>query len=333
MKKIYDDQLIIVTGAMGFIGSGVVRYLNQKGYKNLVLVDDVQETSKWKNLVGKNYFEIVSRWELFDFLEGREKEIEAIIHLGACSDTTETDGDYLMENNYRFSIQLAEYAIYNQIRFIYASSAATYGNGEFGYSDRHDLLPDLKPMNCYAFSKHAFDLWALNQNILNQIVGLKYFNVFGPNEAHKKKMASMVYHLYHQIHQTGKAQLFQSNDPVHYKDGDQVRDFIYVKDAVRLTCSFLENELTGIFNIGSGHPKSWNELSKAVFKAMGKQVNIEYIPMPQQLHDSYQNYTAADMQKYVHALQENKLPAFYTTPIEDAIKDYVQNYLVKGLTW
>ncbi|NBO24297.1 MAG: ADP-glyceromanno-heptose 6-epimerase [Chlamydiae bacterium] len=332
-KKIYDDQLIIITGALGFIGSGVVKYLNEKGYKNLVLVDDVKATEKWKNVVGKNFFEIVSRYELFHFLEGREKEIEAIIHLGACSDTAETDGDYLMENNYRYTISLAEYALNHQIRFVYASSAATYGNGELGYLDRHDLLKDLKPMNCYAFSKHAFDLWAHNQNVLNHLVGLKYFNVFGPNEAHKGKMASMVYHLYHQILSTHKAHLFASNDPINFKDGEQVRDFIYVKDVARLTCSFLENSLNGIYNLGSGQPRTWNEIAKTVFKAMGKPLKIEYISMPEHLAKSYQNYTAADMSKLSKDLIESKEPHFYVTPTEDAIKDYIQNYLMAGRLW
>ncbi len=333
MTKIYDDQLIIITGALGFIGSGVVQYLNQKGYKNLILVDDIETTDKWKNVVGKDFFEIVSRYEIFHFLQGREKEIEAIIHLGACSDTMETDGDYLMENNYRFSIALAEFALKNQIRFIYASSAATYGSGELGYLDRHDLLKDLKPLNCYAFSKHIFDLWAHNQNVLNHMVGLKYFNVFGPNESHKGKMASMVYHLYHQIKSTHKAQLFASNDPKNFKDGEQVRDFIYVKDVARITCDFLENELNGIYNMGTGQPRTWNELTKVVFNSMGIKPNIEYIPMPEDLSKTYQNYTAADMSKYQNALQAHQLPPFYFTPLEDAIKEYVQHYLIKGCRW
>lgn len=332
-RKIYDDQLIIITGALGFIGSGVVQFLNQKGFKNLILVDDIHSTDKWKNIVGKNFCELISRFDLFDFLEGRESEIEAIIHLGACSDTMETDGDFLMENNYRYSIQLAEYALLNNIRFIYASSAATYGNGEYGYIDRHDLLKDLKPRNCYGFSKHLFDLWAHNQNVLENIVGLKYFNVFGPNEFHKGKMASMVYHLFHQIKETHKAKLFQSNDPLNFKDGEQVRDFIYVKDVARMTCGFLENDLMGIYNMGSGHPRTWNELAKAVFQAMGLKANIEYIPMPENLLSCYQNYTAADMTKYKDALIQKNLPHFYTTPTEDAIKDYVHHYLNKGLFW
>ena len=333
MTKIYDDQLIIITGALGFIGSGVVQFLNQKGYKNLILVDDIETSDKWKNVTGKNFFEIVSRYEIFHFLQGREKEIEAIIHLGACSDTTETDGDYLMENNYRFSIALAEYALKNQIRFIYASSAATYGAGELGYVDRHDLLKDLKPLNCYAFSKHIFDLWAHNQNVLNHMVGLKYFNVFGPNEAHKGKMASMVYHLYHQIKSNGKARLFASNDPKNFKDGEQVRDFIYVKDVVRMTCGFLENDLHGIYNMGTGQPRTWNELTKAIYNSMGMKPDIEYIPMPEHLSKAYQNYTAADMTKYKKSLLDKQLPPFYVTPIEDAVKEYVQQYLMKDCTW
>lgn len=332
-RKIYDDQLIIITGAFGFIGSGIVQYLNQKGFKNLVLVDDIKTTEKWKNVVGKNYLEIVSRYELFHFLQGREKEIEAIIHMGACSDTMEKDGDYLMENNYRYSIALAEYATNNKIRFIYASSAATYGDGRFGYIDQHEMVKSLRPMNPYAFSKQAFDLWVINQNLVDQVVGLKYFNVFGPNEAHKGRMASMVYHLFHQIEKEKKVSLFKSNDPANFKDGDQVRDFIYVKDAVKMTLSFLENNLCGIFNCGSGSPRTWNEVAKAVFQAMGLKPIIEYVEMPKELMQSYQNYTCADMTKYQKQLLDQQLPVFSATPIQDAIKDYVQNYLVKRASW
>jgi len=332
-KKIYDDQLIIVTGAAGFIGSGVVETLNRKGFKNLVLVDDVKSSIKWKNLLGKNFMEIISRYELFQFIQGREKEIEAIIHLGACSDTTETDGDYLLENNYRYSIALAEYALVNHIRFVYASSAATYGNGDQGYLDQHDLLPTLEPLNLYAFSKYLFDLWALNQGVLDKIVGLKYFNVFGPNEAHKGKMASMVYHMYNQIMTDGHVKLFASNDPSHYRDGEQVRDFIYVKDVARMTTGFLENELNGIYNMGTGHPHTWNELAAAVFKAMGRKTKIEYVPMPESLSKNYQNYTAADMKKYEHALKLAELAPFHTTPLEDAVEDYVKHHLMQGQRW
>ncbi len=327
-KKIYDDQLIIITGALGFIGSAVVRQLNDQGYKNLILVDDIRTTSKWKNVVGKRFFELISRYELFHFLEGREKEIEAIIHLGACADTLETDGDYLMENNYRYSIALAEFALKNQIRFIYASSAATYGLGEEGYSDEHERLPDLKPLNCYAFSKHLFDLWAYEQNILNQVVGLKFFNVFGPNEYHKGKMASMIYHLYHQILDTKKVKLFESNNRKLYRNGDQVRDFIYVKDAVAMTCGFLENDQAGIYNIGSGQGTTWNELAEILFKKMGVKPDIEYIPMPENIVKTYQNYTLADMSKY---RQNEKKKARYS--LEQAIEDYLSHYLQKGSTW
>ncbi len=329
MAKISKDKLIVITGAAGFIGSCVVRYLNDKGFTNLLLVDDIETTEKWKNLLGKKFSDFISKHALLTWLEGRKAEVQAIIHLGACSDTLEMDGDYLMENNYRYSIRLAEYAMKHCIRFIYASSAATYGDGSLGFQDDHDQLDQLAPLNLYGFSKHLFDLWLKNQGLLNKVVGLKYFNVFGPNEYHKGRMASMVLKMVPNVLNEGKIRLFKSSEPEKFKDGDQCRDFIYVKDVVRMTCDFLENEVMGIFNIGRGEPTTWNALSHALFKALNKPVCIEYMDMPQDLVRQYQNYTCADMTKYQKATRS--VPCKYS--IEDAVQDYVVNYLVKEERW
>lgn len=332
-QEIYNDQLIVITGAAGFIGSGVVRYLNEQGRTNLLLVDDFKETDKWKNLVGKQFVDIISRYDLFDFLKGRESEIEAFIHLGACSSTTERNADYLMENNYRYSVRLAEYAVENDHRFIYASSAATYGDGSDGFSDDHDRLEELKPLNMYGFSKHLFDLWLKREGLLNKVVGLKYFNVFGPNEGHKKEMASMVYKMVNKVETEGVVQLYKSNDPDRYSDGNQCRDFIYVKDAVRMTCQLLEDAfkgVSGIFNIGSGQPSTWNDLAKYLFSSLNKEPKIRYIDMPPPLFRQYQNYTCADMDKYT---KQHKLQSSGTMSLKDAVFDYVQKHLVINSTW
>jgi ADP-L-glycero-D-manno-heptose 6-epimerase len=331
--KIYDDQLIVVTGAAGFIGSCIVRYLNDKGLTNLLLVDDIKKTEKWKNLLRKRCVDFISRHELFSWLEGREREIEAFIHLGACSDTLEADGNYLMENNYRYTVKLADYALDHGHRFIYASSAATYGDGSLGFSDDHNGLDLLKPLNLYGFSKHLFDLWAKQQGVLDKVVGLKYFNVFGPNEYHKGRMASMVYKMLPLVLNEGKISLFKSSEPDKFGDGDQCRDFIYVKDAVRMTCQFLENDIGGIFNIGSGQTTTWNQLARALFKAANVPAKIDYVDMPKDLIKQYQNYTCADMKKYRDkiGLKAGQPPCEYN--IEESVKDYVQNYLLKEERW
>lgn len=331
-KRIFEDQLIVVTGAAGFIGSGVVRYLNDKGYENLLLVDHLNDGAKWKNLLGKKFVDIIPSEELFDWLVDREREIEAFIHLGACSSTTEGDSDYLLKNNYKFSVRLCEYAMTYEHRFIYASSAATYGDCSQGFSDKHEQLDNLRPLNMYGFSKHLFDLWVQREKLLDSVVGLKYFNVFGPNEYHKGRMASMIYHMYNQVQQKGQIGLFKSNDS-QYKDGDQCRDFIYVKDAVRMTCLLLEDafkDVSGIFNIGRGEPVTWNKMANALFDAMGKKSNIQYIDIPKDLIRQYQNYTRADMNKYTELHKDE----FQFTSVEEAVKDYVQNYLQKdNHTW
>lgn len=327
--KLYDDQLIIVTGGAGFIGSGIVRYLNDMGLKNLIIVDELRHSEKWKNLVGKQFVDVLSKSQLFDWLEGKESLIEAFIHLGACSDTMETDASYLLENNYRYSVRLAEYALRHDHRFIYASSAATYGDGSQGFSDDQTRLYDLHPLNMYGFSKQMFDQWAFNEGVLNQLVGLKYFNVFGPNEAHKGRMASAITRMVPQILKGEKVKLFKSTNPSLFADGEQRRDFIYVKDAVRMTCAFLTNDIGGIYNVGSGVASTWNDLAKAVYHALDRTPEIEYIDMPAELVSKYQNYSKADMSKTHKALKE----VTQCSSLEDSVSDYLRQYLLQGKKW
>lgn len=326
----YSKPTIIVTGAAGFIGSCCVRELNERGYDNLLLVDDIKKTDKWKNLVGKRFRGMISRHALFDWLKERGSDVHAILHLGACSDTLESDGDFLMENNYRYSVRLAEFALERGARFVYASSAATYGGGALGFIDDHAQLEKLRPLNLYGFSKHAFDLWAKTNGALDRIVGLKYFNVFGPNEAHKGRMASMVFKMFPRAVQEGVIRLFRSNDPARFRDGEQVRDFIYVKDAARMTCDFVHNGLMGIYNLGSGKGVTWNLLASSLFSALDKPVRIEYIDIPDDLSAQYQNYTCADMRKYKAAqgIDEDQAPCGYS--IQESVADYVQAHLLTG---
>lgn len=328
------EPLIVVTGAAGMIGSGVVRCLNDRGKGNLLLVDDLKQSEKWKNLVGKQFSDLISRHQLFDWLKEHEEEVDAFVHLGACSDTMETNGDYLLENNYRFSIRLAEWAIEREKRFIYASSAATYGDGKLGFSDDIDQLETLRPINMYAFSKHLVDLWLKQKGYLNRVVGLKYFNVFGPNEYHKGRMASMVLKMTEKAANEGVIHLYKTNDP-QYSDGGQMRDFIYLKDAVRMTCALLEpayRHVTGLYNIGQGKPTTWNALADSLFQAIGRKANIQYIDMPEQLHGQYQNYTCADMRKFSKIFSSD-VCYFHTTPVEESVREYVQEYLLRSARW
>jgi len=253
-----------------------------------------------------------------------DSSVESVFHLGACSDTTETNASYLIKNNYEYSKLLAQWATDAGIRFIYASSAATYGDGSAGFSDDQEKIEILKPLNMYGYSKHLFDLWARRTGLLKKLVGLKYFNVFGPNEYHKADMRSFVIKAFEQIIATGKVRLFKSYKP-EYADGEQLRDFIYVKDAVDMTLFFYDNpQISGLFNIGTGKARTWNDLAKAVFAAMGKEPNIEYIEMPDSIRNQYQYFTEADIANLRKAGCDKE-----TTPLEDAIKDYVQNYLQK----
>lgn len=323
--QLYDDKIIILTGGAGFIGSCILKRLNELGMTNILVVDELGEDDKWRNLVGKKFLEYLHKDKLFDWLNqaGRFSDVEAVIHMGACSATTEKDIDYLMENNYQYSLKLAEYTLKHNIKFIYASSAATYGDGSNGFSDDHSKLHDLKPLNGYGFSKHLFDLWALDQGVLDKMTGLKFFNVFGPNEFHKGRMASVVYNLLPQVQLEKVIRLFKSNDPHNFKDGDQCRDFIYVKDVADIVVELLKRDIYGIYNVGSGKANTWNTVANSMFKAIGQNPNIEYKEMPQDLQGKYQNYTQADMAKL-----NKELNKFQPTPIEEAIGDYINNYLI-----
>jgi ADP-L-glycero-D-manno-heptose 6-epimerase len=328
MKKIHEDKYIVLTGGAGFIGSGMLRYLNDQGFTNVVIVDDLGTSEKWNNLVGKSFAEIVLIEDLFKWLEGREEDIQGFIHLGACSSTVEQDATYLLKNNYRYTIDLAEYALKHDHRFVYASSAATYGDGSAGFSDHHDQMEVLRPLNMYGYSKQLVDLWMKRQNVLDKVVGLKYFNVFGPNEAHKGRMASAVLRMVPQVQKTGKIELFKSSDPQSFDDGEQKRDFLYVKDAVSMTYELFKSDEGGIFNIGKGIADSWNGLATAVFKSLSVPASIKYIEMPADLIGKYQNYTCAEMQKFKKAF-----PKWRPTGLNDAVGDYVKNYLLKGVMW
>lgn len=311
--------MIIVTGGAGFIGSCLVKRLNDEGITDIIIVDNLGKSEKWKNLRGKTFYSYFDKNEFLEELTFLDEDIELIVHLGACSETTETDASYLMKNNFQYTHQLANFALDNDIRFIYASSASTYGSGEFGYNESN--IQKLKPMNCYAFTKQAFDLWAEDNSLFNEITGLKFFNVFGPNEYHKGKMLSMVYQAHKQINETGKVKLFKSYHP-DFKDGEQKRDFIYVKDVVDIIYNIIESDISGLYNVGTGIASSWNDLANATFKAMNKRNNIEYVDMPEQLKNQYQYFTQADMAKLQSEIKLN----FRT--LEESVNDYVCNYLM-----
>ena len=318
--------MIIVTGGAGFIGSALVAGLNRLGRDDVLIVDILGEDAKFKNLVNLRFADYVEADDFLDMLGSDEIDwdVEAVIHMGACSDTTETDCSYLVNNNYAYTKVLANWAVQKGIRFIYASSAATYGDGSAGFKDDENELDKLRPLNMYGFSKHMFDLWARRTGLLDKIAGLKYFNVFGPNEYHKGKMRSFVIKAYEQIADRGGVNLFASGRS-DYADGEQKRDFLYIKDAVDMTLFFLERpELGGIFNIGAGKARTWNDLAGAVFSAMGEEAQISYIDMPDELRDKYQYFTEADITKLRAAGYDKEI-----TSLEDAITDYVQNYLVK----
>jgi len=319
--------MIVVTGGAGFIGSAIIAGLNKRGISDIIVVDKLGTDKRWKNLRSLAFSDY---YESDDFLrmvlEGRiAGSIEAVFHMGACSSTTETDASYLVKNNFEYTKVLAQWAVGTGIRFIYASSAATYGDGSQGFSDNEDSIERLRPLNMYGYSKQMFDLWAKKQGLLGKVVGLKYFNVFGPNEYHKADMRSFVLKAFEQINNSGKVGLFKSCNP-EYADGEYLRDFLYVKDAVEMTLFFLDNpKAAGLFNIGAGKARTWNALVKAVFTAMEKDVHIEYIPMPDSIRNQYQYFTEADITKLRQAGCKKQIAS-----LEDAVKNYVQNYLKKN---
>jgi ADP-L-glycero-D-manno-heptose 6-epimerase len=315
--------MYVVTGGAGFIGSAVIWKLNTIGVENILVVDDLGESEKWKNLVNRQYTDYIHKSDFLKFLaNGKFNKIDAIIHMGACSSTTEKNADFLMQNNFHYSVSLAEFAIKNKVRFINASSAATYGEGSAGFSDSVEIMKNLKPLNMYGYSKHLFDMWALRSNFLNQLASLKFFNVFGPNEYHKGSMCSLFYKGFNQALETGRICLFKSYRK-EYADGDQRRDFVYIKDCVDLIWWLVENpSVNGVLNVGTGQDRSWNDLAKAVFSAMELPLKIEYIDMPEQLRDRYQYFTRANLEN----LSATGWPGHFTC-IEEATNDYVANYL------
>ena len=316
---------IIVTGGAGFIGSCLLWKLNREGITNIIVVDNLGTSDKWKNLVGKRFLDYIQKDDFLGLLEKSVNiDVSAIIHLGACSSTTETDAAYFIKNNYEYSKSLAKWAKVNKAKFIYASSAATYGDGEVGYDDSNKTICSLRPLNMYGYSKQLFDLWVLNNKLDREMTGVKFFNVFGPNEYHKGEMMSVVCKKYHEISQNGLIKLFKSYRD-DYKDGEQKRDFIYVKDVVDVLMYFLEHpKCSGIFNLGCGTAHSWNDLARAMFSALGKRPKIEYIDMPETLRPKYQYFTEAKMNKLRRAGYKNEF-----TPLESAVKDY-SAYLQNG---
>lgn len=316
----------IVTGGAGFIGSAFVWQLNNDCIDNILIVDNLGTSEKWKNLVNRKYCDYIHKNHFLDLLEtGKIPAIDiiSITHMGACSSTTQKDADYLYTNNFLYSKRLARFAFANKIRFIYASSAATYGDGSLGFSDDTSKIESLKPLNMYGYSKQLFDLWLLKNSLTDKCVGLKFFNVYGPNEYHKGDMSSVIYKSFGLVNTAKKISLFKSHNPA-FEDGKQVRDFIYVKDVVAVMWNILnDSSINGIFNLGTGAERTWLDLAKSVFSAMNKPENINFIDMPEELKIKYQYYTKAQM---------NKLASMGLTVnfknLDDGVKDYIKNYLL-----
>jgi ADP-L-glycero-D-manno-heptose 6-epimerase len=317
--------MIVVTGGAGFIGSALVWKLNKRGIDDIIIVDRLGCAEKWRNLVSLRYTMFYEKGDFLNKLESGYfgKSIDALFHLGACSATTEKDADYLMNNNIHYTIRIATWWENNQeTRLIYASSAATYGDGVKGYVDDISQLDELRPLNMYGYSKHFFDLYARRKGWLDRIVGLKFFNVFGPNEYHKNTMRSVINKAWPDVRDKGKIALFKSYHP-NYSDGNQLRDFIYIKDALEMTLFFYDNrKIGGIFNIGTGKAQTWNDCANALFDAAEKSPNIEYIPMPEELRGKYQYFTQADLSH----LREVGC-SYQCMPLHESVVDYVKNYL------
>jgi ADP-L-glycero-D-manno-heptose 6-epimerase len=322
-----NSDTIVITGAAGFIGSYLAGYLNQHGYENLILVDDFADEAKVANLKGKKKLHKIHREQFFDWCRLHPRSISCIFHLGARTDTTEMDYSVHKKWNLDYSKQVWELCVQEQIPLVYASSAATYGNGEWGYKDDHELAAKLQPLNPYGRSKHEFDLWALEQKHTPPFwAGVKFFNVYGPNEYHKGRMASVIFHAFHQITQTGGMRLFRSHNP-DYPDGGQMRDFIYVRDVVRMCTWLMSNKpANGLYNIGTGKARTFVDLARAVFAALELPEQISYIDTPEDIRDKYQYFTEADMSKLQHAGYDRPVHS-----LEEGIADYVVHYLKNGI--
>ena len=316
--------MIVVTGAAGFIGSCLVSRLNKAGYEDIVVVDDFSKTEKAKNLEGKIITAKVGRKDFIKWLADFGQEVEFIYHIGARTDTTEFNKAIFDELNVDYSIAVWKACVQFNIPLVYASSAATYGLGEFGYKDDHAVIPSLKPLNPYGDSKNDFDKWVLTQTEFPPFwAGLKFFNVYGPNEYHKGRMASVIFHAFRQINENGGMKLFRSHNP-DYTDGGQLRDFVYVKDVVEV-CLFLKEKqpMSGIYNLGSGKARTFLDLAKNTFKGMNKEEDISFIDTPIDIRDKYQYFTEADMSKMLEAGYDG---GFHT--LEEGVQDYVKNYLI-----
>jgi ADP-L-glycero-D-manno-heptose 6-epimerase len=319
------NSTIIVTGAAGFIGSCMVSYLNQQGFENLILVDEFDREDKELNLLHKKYLVRVEREDFFDWMEREKPSVSFVFHLGARTDTTEFDYSVHQHLNVEYSKNIWNYCTINNIPLVYASSAATYGEGEHGYIDDHDMIEQLQPLNPYGISKNEFDKWVLHQEDHPPFwAGLKFFNVYGPNEYHKGRMASVIFHAFNQIKEHGKVNLFRSHKDG-YENGEQLRDFIYVKDVIEVCFWLMLNKpVSAIYNLGTGEARSFNDLVRSTFAGLDLQPDIEYIDIPEDIRDRYQYFTEADMAKLKTA---GYTKDFYT--LEKGVDDYVRNYLDK----
>ncbi len=322
----FSNARVLVTGGAGFIGSALIWALNRRGCDNIVVCDVLGSDEKWRNLAPLRFADYVEAEALLPRLQNKALgKFDLVLHLGACSATTEKNASYLIKNNYEFTRDLAAWSLANQARFVYASSAATYGDGSSGMEDDDQNLDRLRPLNMYGYSKHLFDLHAKRAGFLNKIVGLKYFNVFGPNEDHKGDMRSLVHKSFDQVQSKGLIQLFKSYRK-DYKDGEQKRDFLYVKDCVAMTLHLAATpKASGLFNVGSGQARTWIDLSNSVFTALKKKPAIKFIAMPESIRDKYQYFTQANLLR----LRGTGYAAPITT-LENAVADYVRNYLVTG---
>jgi len=320
----FSDARVLVTGGAGFIGSALVWALNRRGCDNIVVCDILGTNEKWRNLTPLRFADYVEAADLLPRLQsGALGKFDLVLHMGACSATTEKNATYLAKNNYEFTKDLAVWSLANKTRFVYASSAATYGDGSAGMEDDDSQLDTLRPLNMYGYSKHLFDLHAKRAGFLHKIVGLKYFNVFGPNEDHKADMRSLVHKSFAQVQNENLIRLFKSYRK-DFRDGEQKRDFLYVKDAVAMTLHLAANKKAGgLFNIGSGKARTWIDLANSVFAALQRDTEIQFIEMPETIRDKYQYFTQANVSRLRAAGYKEKI-----TSLENAVTDYVRNYLV-----